>query len=470
MKMPASSFVLAIVARHLTPLGAVAVMAIAAAVALSPSESARGEGASARRGLGVASWLRGRRIPQGSKFAGFLGALEYRAAKGGLELGRIGTIPIKLFERDSVIVFGPTQSYKTSRLVIPAITAFGGAVIATSVKDDIVRATVASRPTSRPWIFDPYGISKHANCYWNPIGPEMAPDLARRLAGTICAPRNVEHATEESAFWYALAARMAEPLLVAASLSGGDIRMVMDWVETRDFTQPAGALERGERQRLRMALLASLDREERQLSSVITTLEKCLEPFLHGTSAVLGWRNAADFKVQDGETLYLVAPPNRQGEVGPVFGTLLRIHLDDVFARPPKSGLLLVLDEAANIAPIANLDEVVSVISAYKVQMMTIFQDFSQVRARYGDRAATVVNNHRAKLFLGAISDPETIYLAETLCGSAMPTASRRSHSSAPISEALLPRGGLRSLRPGDGLLIYGHRNPALLRLRSAPH
>lgn len=467
--MPASSIVLAMVASHLTPFGAIAVMALAVAVVLSPSDSSRGQSPPAGRGLIAAFGYRRRRMPEGSKFAGFFGALEYRRAKGGLELGRIGTIPIKLFERDSVIVFGPTQSYKTSRLVIPAITAFGGAVIATSVKDDIVRATAAARGMTFAWVFDPYGISRYANCYWNPIGPAIAPDLARRLAGTICAPRNVEHATEESTFWYALAARMAEPLLVAASLLAGDLRMVMDWVETRDFTQPAAALADGDCQRLRMALLASLDREERQLSSVITTLEKCLEPFLHGTSVVAGWRNAADFKAEDGETLYLVAPPNRQGEVGPVFSALMRIHLDRVFAQPPKSGLLMVLDEAANIAPIANLDEVVSVIAAYNVQMMTIFQDFSQVRARYGDRASTVVNNHRAKLFLGAISDPETIYLAETLCGSAMPSDARRSHSTGPVSEALLPRGGLRSLRPGDGLLIYGHRDPALLRLRSAP-
>ena len=458
----------ALVTRELSPLGALAVIAVAVGVFMTPasrqSQDDSGRGRYARR-----LFTPRRRIKEGSQFAGLLGALEYRGAKGGLELGRIGSLPIKLFARDSVIVFGPTQSYKTSRLVIPAINTFRGAVIATSVKDDIVTATLATRGSSSALIFDPYRVSDYANCYWNPICSAMSKEVSRRLASTICAPINSTPANEESAFWYALAARLLDPMLLAASLLAGDLRLVMDWVELRDFTKAAEALEVAGYHRSRNALLASLDREERQLSSVITTLERSLEPFLHGTAAVEGWRNAADFAPHEGATLYLVAPPNRQDEAGPVFGALLRLQLDAAFAEQPSTGLLLVLDEAANIAPLANLDELVSVIASYRIQMMTIFQDFSQVRARYGERASTVVNNHRAKLFLGAISDPETIYLAETLCGAAMPNYTAGTFASRSYNEALLPRGGLRGLAPGEGLLIYGHRSPALLHLR-APH
>jgi len=80
-------------------------------------------------------------------------------------------------------------------------------------------------------------------------------------------------------------------------------------------------------------------------------------------------------------------------------------------ARRPKESrstrhLLLVLDEAANIAPIPNLDEIASTGAGQGVQLLSVFQDLAQVRSRYGDRAQTIVNNHRAKLFGAGVSRP----------------------------------------------------------------
>ena len=45
----------------------------------------------------------------------------------------------------SLIVFGPTQSHKTSGLAVPAILGWEGPVIAASVKTDLIEHTIAHR-------------------------------------------------------------------------------------------------------------------------------------------------------------------------------------------------------------------------------------------------------------------------------------------------------------------------------------
>jgi type IV secretory pathway TraG/TraD family ATPase VirD4 len=46
--------------------------------------------------------------------------------------------------------------------------------------------------------------------------------------------------------------------------------------------------------------------------------------------------------------------------------------------------LLLLLDEAANIAPIPDLATLASTAGGEGIQLLTIFQDLSQLRHRYG--------------------------------------------------------------------------------------
>ena len=101
-------------------------------------------------------------------------------------------------------------------------------------------------------------------------------------------------------------------------------------------------------------------------------------------------------------------------------------------SRPPMTGrpgrqgapldppLLVVLDEAANIAPLAELDMLASTAAGHGVQLVTVWQDLAQLHARYGARAApSVVNNHRAKVFLSGIADPGTLEHASALIGEA---------------------------------------------------
>jgi type IV secretory pathway TraG/TraD family ATPase VirD4 len=136
--------------------------------------------------------------------------------------------------------------------------------------------------------------------------------------------------------------------------------------------------------------------------------------------------------------------------------------------------VLVVLDEAANIAPVEDLPTVASTAAAMGLQLVTVFQDLAQIKGRYGEAAGTVVNNHRAKLLLPGVSDIDTLDLASRLAGEqeterdsvTTDLTGRRSNTTAAHWRRLLPPELARQLSDGEGVLLYGNLAPIRVRLR----
>ena len=134
-----------------------------------------------------------------------------------------------------------------------------------------------------------------------------------------------------------------------------------------------------------------------------------------------------------------------------------------------------MLDEAAHIAPLPELDGLAATCASHGIQLVTIWQDLAQVRGRYGARAPTVLNNHRAKLFLPGIADPDTLDYASRLVGDEEVTlpsvtrdpAGRRSTTSTTGPRRLLPPEELRCLPRGRG--VSGLRHAAAGAPAAAP-
>ena len=106
---------------------------------------------------------------------------------------------------------------------------------------------------------------------------------------------------------------------------------------------------------------------------------------------------------------------------------------------------------------------------------MSIVQDLSQLRSRYGaDDAGTIVNNHRALLLLSGVKDITTLELASKLLGThQQPHRStsrdawgRRTRTDSSRDVALAPIEHLREQQRGTGTLIYGNLRGAELTLR----
>lgn len=402
----------------------------------------------------------------------------------------------------SLAVIGPTQSGKTASLAIPAILGWEGPILATSVKADLLNTTISwRRECGRVWCFDPMESTSLPSDQWSPLTASRTWPGARKSAGDLVELARSEGTTADGDFWYSTALKLLAPLLFAAAIGGLSMSDVVRWVDTQEVDEVLDILQDAGDQGAIQAARASWQREERQRSSVYTTAETVLEPFVdlvaRGTSSRdlssdytraltpgLDYSHCADIDpselIKGSNSLYVCAPAHDQRRLRPLFVVLVKQTLEAAFAlstklnAPLNPPLLVVLDEAANIAPLADLDAWAATCAGHGVQLVTVWQDLAQITARYGAKGQTVINNHRAKLFLSGIGDPSTLDHASHLVGDEellIPTVTRdgagaRSTTATPTQRRLLPPDALRCQQSGTGILVYGALPPVKLVLR----
>jgi type IV secretion system protein VirD4 len=449
----------------------------------------------------LAGWVR-RRSP-GSRAARF-------AARGELAQLRVhGTRPgrvtlgvhhrglIAAEPRASVLVIGPSQAGKTTGLVVPALLEWDGPVLSTSIKSDVVHDTHAARAArGEVRVFDPTGATHLPHTPWSPLVAAGSWEAARRTAARLLGVG--EHAAARSAdesFWRPAGARYLAPLLLAAAHGQLSMREVLSWIATVNEQEPTQLLEscpsRGAQPALD-ALRSVWDADPRFRSSLLQTVATALDPWQEPAIVAATISDSpitAGWLLHGPNTLYLVSPADDQRRLRGLFTALVADITAGAFAQSARLGkpitpaLLLALDEAANITPLPNLDEIASTGPGQGVQLLTVLQNISQAADRWGsDRAETIIANHRARVFCSGIGDRATLdYLRQTLGDEEITRYSTHRHGAlAPGSRtvssdfrALAAPNRIRQQNPDSALLIYGRLAPAWLRLRlwySNPH
>lgn len=408
-----------------------------------------------------------------------------RPQRGRLVLGRVHGRLVAAETRQSVIVMGPTQSGKTSGLAVPAILEWQGPIVATSVKADLARDTLAWRERQgRVWIYDPTESTGLPVSSWSPLDGSRDWEGAKKIANWLVSASQPDKSNlQDAQFWYTAAGKLLAPHLFAAAANGYTMEDVVRWIDTQEDFEVRALLQATQEQKAIDAFEANMIREERARSSIYTTAEVVIEAYSDPT--VLLSSRTSEIRAPrllDGgnHTLYVCAPGHEQARLRPVFSTLLKQIITASYERAGSGGrpldppLLIVLDEAANIAPLADLDSIASTAAGHGIQLLTVWQDLSQINARYGERASTVVNNHRAKIVLSGISDPQTLDYASRLIGSeevrqtsyTRDPQGQRSRTISKQDKNLAPSDVLRRIRPNEGVLVYGSLLPSRIQLR----
>ena len=438
-------------------------------------QSARSRGRG--RGAAAARWARPRDLRPLSVAS---------PTPGRLVLGRAGRRLLAAEERQSAIVIAPTQSLKTTGLAIPALLEWDGPVLATSVKTDLMRDTIAHRQTlGDVLVFDPVETTGFDAQGWSPLVGAGTWHGAQRTAAALCASaRPGQQTLADADFWYAAAAKLLAPLLfAAATVAEGSMADVVRWTDTQEVDKVRDALEQAGVDDALQAAQATWGRDERQRSSIYTTAETVLAAYADPRVLAAAYEpELTPGRLLDGSrtTAYLCAPAHEQQRLRPLFATLIEQVLAAAYEQVARTGrpldppLLLVLDEAANVAAIPSLDTLAATAAGQGIQLVSVFQDLAQVKERYGARALTIVNNHRAKLIGSGIADPDTLDYAARVLGdeeitqisSTAGQEGRASTTQSTTYRSLAPAHVLRQATPGTAVLIYGSLPPAQIRLR----
>ena len=400
----------------------------------------------------------GRRRADATSLGGVAVAWRLRPRGTTLVLGRYATprwrptpLPVAARVPGSVLVVGPTQSGKTTQLCAPVLCAWDGPVLAASVKGDLVARTAARRgELGRVQVVSP---ELEGASVFDPVTLARTPAAARGLARDLTIGTGAGQSAGDQEFWSSLSAKLLAPLLLAANRGGGSIATVQSWVDRRDLETPLELLDEEGAD----ALVASFTRDDRTLGSVLATVEAAIESLRAGADAVDPERLLAG-----ANTCYLSAPLHDQRRFRPMFAGLLRQVLAEAATRAERgspSRLLVLLDEAASIAPLEELDQVAATCQGQGVTLVTVWQDLAQLVARYGPKARTVVNNHTSRVLLGGLADPTLAEWLPTLTGPARAASGRPAAALATEQVRQWPRGA--------AVLVTGREPPVRLRLGS---
>ena len=333
---------------------------------------------------------------------------------------------------------GATQSGKTSSIVIPAILEWPGAVVVASVKRDILDVTSKHRQElGNVEILEP-GLDDGKT--WNPLEGISNYRQAMRVAQDMAVTTGE---SSDGTFWNNLAVKLLGTLFAIAIEHGQSIFDVVRVLESRNF-EPWAFPERSTNASETLANL--LKYEPKTLDSICVTTE----------SMVLPWRfpqPAARVRevLQGSNSLFMCSPKGQQLHYEPLFRGALRMILDEqqrlVDARVQQK-LLVVLDEAASVSSLDDLDLLAATVSGLDVTLLTVVQDFGQLTARWGPKASTIVNNHTTRLIFGGLSDPSAI--------SFVPELKRGADEK--------PETPLRELSAGRAVLVANRRPAALIK------
>ena len=398
----------------------------------------------------------------------------------------------------SVLVIGPTRSGKTSGLVIPNLFDWDGPAIATSTKSELVELTAGHRQSMGPvHVYDPTGEigGRFRTVTWSPITGCEALDHAWTVASWLCAAlqQGGGRGDNDWAHWAESGKLLIAPLLYVAAVTGHTIVDVRMWIHGFDIATPIGLLEEllldpatvGDADPVRaMSMLASVDqRPERERGTVFSTVMRIFNVFTERAVAesAMSSRFEPEAFLRHRGTLYLCTPRQTPERVASLFVGILMTVVTAAYAlsdakpeRRQDACLGLFLDELANVVPIEDLPSLASQGAGRGVMLMSIVQDLSQLRARYGtDRANTILNNHGCKIILPGISDPESSEVLGKLIGRAEYTDQqvslgadgRISRSFSTRHDAMATPDTLRQLRAGSGIVIHRDSPPALVNL-----
>jgi type IV secretory pathway TraG/TraD family ATPase VirD4 len=406
--------------------------------------------------------------------------------------------------RHSLLLFGPTLSGKTLSFVIPTVLRWRGPVIATSSKVDLLLATITRRQRrGQVYVLDPFRASGLESIRWSPLVGSKTWAGALDMAYWLTQAASVSHTIQSAEFWETLAKNLLAPLLyAAANKPGATMLTVVAWANEYEragevravFSAMAHANPNDPGPRLAdSAYLASVKADSRRKDSIYGTAQVLLDVYKYPAVAEMAsgcdidrkWflssYDATGSAVDN--TVFVFAPEHRQDQLRPVLEAFICWLIRGAEDRYAATGtaldppLLVMLDEAANIAPLRKLGTYASSLASQGVQLVAVFQNFGQVRDRYGGQASTIVTNFLVKVLMGATTDRELLELLTILIGKEEITQESLTYgvdgsrvATASIRQReLVPIHSLVQQRPGQALALLSHRRPVQLRVRPYP-
>ena len=349
------------------------------------------------------------------------------------------------------LVLGPSRSGKTTSIVVPQVLCAPGPVVTTSTKLDVFNATAMARACrGNVWIFDPTGKEEippgARRPRWSPVTGAEDWDTAVEAASIMVETTRGASGSQHEAYWNARAAGLLGVLVHLAARMNRSMRQVLYWIAMRDseyLLRKLHELGAVPEEDIAVAELCASDEippledwslafeemagvaqtADNEASGIWGTTKSTLSAY--GSRSALESCESQNFDpddfVRSTDAIYITAPAEKQRLTAPLVVGLIDAIRRAAYKQARTQGmprpLTLVLDEAANIAPLPTLPQLVSEGGGMGVLTSAFFQDLSQAKKRWGDEALGFLSLFGERLFLPGIINKETNELVRMVVG-----------------------------------------------------
>jgi len=414
----------------------------------------------------------------------------------GLLLGRLGGKDVCAGWEDSLLVVGPPRSGKSSSLVVPGVVEAPGAVIVTSTRPDVLKAAARLRAQVGPvFVFDPDGLASGSGVEplpWSPVAGAGDVSVALRRARAMVGAGG--KTGPDADFWTGAGGDLLARMFVAAAVGGRTAEDLASWASSPTaLTGAAKTLAAAARERPELARFASdltstaTSAAQATSASVLAVVARalaCLSNPLVAQSVNVAPDRAVDAAalLRERATIFALATPGGSSPaplltalVSDLTETARQLAATSPGGRldPP---LLVMLDEAANIAPLPDLPSLLAAGGGDGIVAAVVLQSLDQARGRWGQQAAgAMLDSATIRLVLPGLSHPQDLRDLAALAGERGFQERSHTRSDTGSSETVATRDKLvlradelRSLPAGSAMLIPRRVRP--VRLELVPH
>jgi type IV secretory pathway TraG/TraD family ATPase VirD4 len=394
-------------------------------------------------------------------------------------LGVIGKLPPRPLAAELEVqpmVVAPPRAGKSSGFVVPWLLDHDGPALVLSTKRDVYDATAPfRRGLGRVWVYDPFG--DRASAGFTPLVPARTWPGAIRAGEALASAAHPDQANAANEFWDKEAASMLAPLLHAASLAREGMDELVRWLDARDFQSAVSVLQGSGAAAAADQLEGVGRRDERNRETTVMSALNLLRAYRYPQVAACARSDLTPERFLDGSanTIYVVAAGHDQEALRPVILALVASIYEAAIVKARRHGpldprLFVLMDEAANIAPVRNLAPWLSQCGDHGIVIATIWQSIAQIDQRYGRAARDAIcAASTAQMFLPPLIEPTSAgYLSELLGEEPVANASTSTglsrHTLSIGHQKAGPSPWLRQIGRGRAILVYRDLPPAVVR------
>lgn len=432
-------------------------------------------------------------------------------SRDGLLLGRHQGTDLRYSGPGHLLTVAPTRAGKGVGAVVPALLETADSVLVTDPKGENFAITGAYRRDvlgQRVVALDPFGLAERLGLpddlcraalgAYNPLdlidaaSPDAVDDAAV-IADMLVVPEPGSAGSfwddEARALLAGLVLHVASAASVRSSRTLLTVRALLT-LSPAEFKELMTKMEASPLPAVQRAANRLQQKEDRERSGVVSSAQRHthfldsarMEHVLGGSAsgAASGKASSALALAELGTgplTLYLVLPPDRLDTFSRWLRLVIACAVAELARTPPVRGrrVLFLLDEFANLGPMAPVKRAVSLMAGYGIRVWTFLQDLTQLKGLYPRDWETFVANADVIQAFGVTDQTTAEYLSKmvgrtTVFGQSQTAGKSRgkNYSRSAGSSAseqgrdLATPDELRRLGPDEELLLAGREDPVI--------